>query len=604
MELKFEHIEDLMKNHGYNATKELQYDAFLALLYFSSKNITPGQDIYAVCLEGPPGAGKTFYAETYTKLVKDIYDTEVEFIEYQCDATTGKNELFEDINISAAIRHDDEKVSIPGKLVRAIKEVNKGKKVILFIDEYDKAREETDAFLLQFLQSGKLNSNQFGDLGIERKFINNLQVILCKNDFREQLSGPLSRRLRMIRLDYMKPTIFYEVAKKILLDSDMKVSEGLVNLVSLMYNAVYEEKDLFVRIPSCSEMLIAITDADRLMKFADAPKHIIYDILIKGIFKEKDDIETFEKGITSKNKELKDLIDEMKSSKQEVNEESITIMLANSILKEEADALNKENRRLNEELKSKLEELEKQKKENEEKSDEALALAQQYIEEYSKKINELETLSEEKKKGKLKIGESSLELTNDDEEFISNFKEEEYIKRGKSIFSVSKSEFTNIANIDINAEVTKNIVDDAKKRKLMVYENGILLFRNSNMSLVLSRTQVANNEKIKFFVDSVVTPIELIKKMIDYLNNGYLKKNLSLINIDSIVYINEKFKKLFASMNFDELMTISVYENLYRFNYKGNLEGVDTIFSNLNENYLEEDIRLSKESSDKILTLR
>ena len=152
MNLEFEQIDLLMKKYGYHASKELQYDAFLALLYFNSQNVTVGQDIYATCLEGPPGAGKSFYAETYAKLVRDIYKEEVTLIEYQCDATTGKNELYEDINISAAIKRDADNVNIPGKLVSAINEVNKGKKVVLFIDEYDKAKEETDAFLLQFLQ--------------------------------------------------------------------------------------------------------------------------------------------------------------------------------------------------------------------------------------------------------------------------------------------------------------------------------------------------------------------------------------------------------------------------------------------------------------------
>ena len=72
------------------------------------------------------------------------------------------------------------------KCLKCKEKVNLGKKVVLFIDEYDKAREETDAFLLQFLQSGKVNSTQHGDLEIEEKYKSNLQVILCKNNMLHQ----------------------------------------------------------------------------------------------------------------------------------------------------------------------------------------------------------------------------------------------------------------------------------------------------------------------------------------------------------------------------------------------------------------------------------
>ena len=116
-------IRKQLEEFGYIATEELIFETFNALDMFSGNSINPGQDIFAICLEGPPGAGKTEFVKTYTKLSNKMFNEEVELVDYQCDATTGKTELFEDINISAAIRGDADNVNIPGKLVEAIKKV-------------------------------------------------------------------------------------------------------------------------------------------------------------------------------------------------------------------------------------------------------------------------------------------------------------------------------------------------------------------------------------------------------------------------------------------------------------------------------------------------
>lgn len=604
MELKFDQIDELMKKYGYHADKELQYFAFMSLLYFNRKNITVGQDIYATCLEGPPGAGKSFYAETYVKLVKDIYNEEVSLIEYQCDATTGKNELYEDINISAAIKRDADNVNIPGKLVQAIKEVNKGKKVVLFIDEYDKAKEETDAFLLQFLQSGKLNTTQYGDLGIKNEYSNNIQVILCKNDFREELSGPLTRRLRMISLDYMKPTIFNEVAKEVLITkNNNKVSEGLINLVSLIYNVSYENKDVFLRLPSCSEMLIAISDADKLMKYSNATKDIIYKTIIRGIFKNKDDVETFENGIADKNNNLKKLINEMKENNEEVKEETLVNLIANTLLKKQTEILNKEINERNERLKQKEKEL-----------DESINEVQAIMEEYEQKVNNINPIQTEEKKKKLKIGNNTLEFVDEKEEFISNFEEEELIKRGKSIFSISEDDFAEIGSIEIDHIDKNDLVVNSINRNLVVYENGVSIFKRPNLNLVLSRKQMGTNQQIKFFTDSIVIPIEVVTYLLNYINKTDFLNNKKLL-LDTLVYIKKELRET-LQLNNDKLPSslcgIKDFDDLYRLKCEINLKDIKNIefvshvlqlISTLNEEELNESIDSSRKSASKILSL-
>ena len=64
-----------LENLGYLSTDEIIYDAFNALYMFENDKVDVGQDIFAICLEGPPGAGKTEFAEVYTKLANKLFKT-------------------------------------------------------------------------------------------------------------------------------------------------------------------------------------------------------------------------------------------------------------------------------------------------------------------------------------------------------------------------------------------------------------------------------------------------------------------------------------------------------------------------------------------------
>ncbi len=527
-------IKEELEKLGYYATEEIIYEAFNALSIFSNASVNPGQDIYAICLEGPPGAGKTEFAKVYTKLAAKLLNSDVSMVDYQCDQTTGKSELFEDINISAAIAHDPEHVNIPGKLVDAIKKVNEGKKVVLFIDEYDKAREETDSFLLQFLQSGKINATQHGDMEIKEEYKGNLQVFLCKNDAREELSGPLSRRIRILRLDYMLPEVFYKVANRVLIsDAKEKVSESLINLISTMYKKAYEDRDLYNRLPSASEMLIAIEDANRLTKYANAPECIIYKTIIKNMFKSPDDIVTFEGSLerTSEKNEkgLKNIIDTMKSSQEVLETKDLNSVIAEKLLYNETQALISKKREM-EELISKYKKI----------------FAEMELERRKIISDDIENY---------KILNGQIELTYDPENIVPSFNDDSnYIKRGKSVFGNIKTNWIEVASVDTLGISHSFLIEEIKKNiaalNIKIYEDGLLIYEDEYFKLIVIKEIIDGQEKYRLMSNNVV-------------NNGII-----LGQVANFIVLLEKVKKLQSSMpivlkNLNNELNISmlVYSN-------------------------------------------
>ena len=270
-----------------------------------------GQKVHAFCLSGPPGAGKSYYVESYVKLAKKKLNKSIEIISYQCHAKTNESNLYEDINIAAAIKGDSDKVVVSGKLVEAIDVANSGNIAILFLDEYDKADEEVDTFLLNFLQEGVVDTTQRGKIVLKEEYMKNLQVFLCKNDARETLSGPLTRRLKFLELDYMTPENLCKIVNKKM----SHIDSGLRDAVTLIYTAMYEtlpehcenNRDEsvyeFSRLPAASECMQAIEDANELMEIGANSADIIFDGVVSNIIKNKDDLEQF-KLLTKSNNQL------------------------------------------------------------------------------------------------------------------------------------------------------------------------------------------------------------------------------------------------------------------------------------------------------------
>jgi len=494
-------LREVFEKCGYYATDEILTEAFLGLSSFGGK-VSPGQDVRALCLDGPPGSGKTSFVETYVKVFKELSKEEVEFIDYECNDTTGKSDLYEEINISSAIKRDADKVLIEGCITEAIRKVNEGKKVILFIDEFDKSRTETDVFFFKFLQSGKINTTQYGDLGILDEFKTNLQVFFCKNDLRE-LSAPLMRRTRSLKLDYMTPERFYQIAtEKFLISNKADLLESLINLVALMYEFAYKNRTKFETVPSCSEMMIAINDAYLISTMINASSSDVHNLILKRMFKNEDDLQSFMGLISSskkeEDKEVKKLLNDMKEGKVEVQTSLREIML-NEIVK------------------------------TDEKLQELRTKSTQLLEFYDKKFKEKEKSLDEALK-KVQNGEQS-QINLEDGKLVTSFTggslsslftEEERIKRGKDIFTAfdSKDDFTKMASVRYKALNLNNLMNELIEAKetlnLIIYENGVLL-KNNDIKLVFTVNYDTNGYAIfDYYVNNIFAPSNYLNILVTF----------------------------------------------------------------------------------------
>lgn len=540
MEITYELVKNLLEKYGYYTEDKVIW-ATINNINKMIKGNKKGQDIHAVCLEGTPGSGKTFYAETYQKVLSEILGEDVEMIDFQCDATTGKAELNEEIRVASAITGDADNVIIEGKLVQAIKAVNEGKHVILFLDEFEKAREDTDTYLYQFLQKGKVNTVQLGDLEIDEDKKKNLQVILCKNYFRLHLSEPLERRLKFMRLEPMKPEVFLEVAKQRIPECD----QALISMVSIFYDEMYKNRELFKRIPSCSELLDAINDANDILQIA--PDKYILDAILSNILKNPEDFETFET-ILKDNDKLARITNLLSSDEERKDNKRSQLQYA--ILE---DFFSEDIKRLAEELQVATQNID---------------LLQQSNIQKDKRIQELtETLEQVAIEQKPKTDENqvttipdTIKIGVDYEVYHSNELDEhpsnldvEGLKRyrfDKSIFDYSECDWNEIGSIILPVKVLREN-DNRMAEKIIenlessiVCRDGFVLENTTDFKLLIYKVKDGNMCKYRFFSSKLVitkNEINTIIKAIDAIFYS-IKIDADLRNTDT----NKNFDFLIA----------------------------------------------------------
>ena len=177
-------------------------------------------------LSGAPGTGKTYYAECLAKALGARY------IFYQLHAWVTTEELIRTPNIAsfAAKANGNEPTWIKGVLWNVVEATQQGK-VVLCLDEIDKAYERTEYALLEFLDTARFTLPS-GE--IMQAVASNLYVIITTNETRELHEATLRRCYRH-KMEFLPPT--KEAALVVRLSgASTEIAQALVNYATLIRN--------------------------------------------------------------------------------------------------------------------------------------------------------------------------------------------------------------------------------------------------------------------------------------------------------------------------------------------------------------------------------
>jgi len=161
--------------------------------------------VRAVRLTGPAGSGKTFLGEVTSKVMSEATGTKHKPYYFQATRNMAEDEMFFGIIPGEAGENFQR---YEGVLLDATRK-SMEQPVVLVLDEWDKARPQADAMLLDFLQSGRISHPACRVNGQS----DNLIVFVCTNDERE-LSEPLQRRCAALELGHPPVDIMERILRK------------------------------------------------------------------------------------------------------------------------------------------------------------------------------------------------------------------------------------------------------------------------------------------------------------------------------------------------------------------------------------------------------
>ena len=195
MSNKVEEMQTKLKKMGYFASQDLSK----LVLLFETAGKREKKSIPTLLLQGKSGAGKTFLAETFSKMI----GAEEKFV--QCFPRMGPENFQYDVNIEGVMKQDASNSIKEGILLQALQQ-SKISPVVLIIDELDKARPEVDSFLLDFLENGRLTTGT--DTYEKGEFP--IYTFITSNDKRE-IDEALLNRSKKIDVPRPDKELFLEI---------------------------------------------------------------------------------------------------------------------------------------------------------------------------------------------------------------------------------------------------------------------------------------------------------------------------------------------------------------------------------------------------------